>query len=97
MKVAEILVEPVVAVIAPKLREAVGDGGLFLGDEVAPELAVRQRLRRRDRAVGIDVIAGMDEEVRPVLEHGPVAAIAAAGDIDAPALARNISGPDKGD
>ena len=39
----------------------------------------------------------MDEEIRPVAQHGRVGAHAAAGLVDAPALAGGIPGPDERD
>ncbi|MEY9182924.1 hypothetical protein ABIG06_004506 [Bradyrhizobium sp. USDA 326] len=39
----------------------------------------------------------MDEEIRTVVEHGSIAAIAAAGGVDAPALPRGITGPQERD
>jgi hypothetical protein len=39
----------------------------------------------------------MDEEIRPVAQHGRVGAHAAAGLVDAPALAGGIAGPDERD
>src|SRR5262249_17856343 len=82
--------------VAAELLEAVRDNGFFLGHDIAPDLAVRQLQLALDRAVRIDVIAAMDEEVGPVLQHGAVAAISAARGIDAPALPRGIAGPDEG-
>ena len=92
---AQILVEQIVFVVAAKLREAVGDGGFLFGDDIAPDFPVRQLQFGRNRTIGIDVIAAMNEEIRTVLQHGPVGAHAAAGGIDAPALPRGIARPDK--
>ena len=92
---AQILVEQVVFVVAAKLREGLGDDGFFLRDDIAPEAAVRQFQFGLDRAVGIDVIAAMNEEVRAVFQHGGVGSHAAAGGIDAPALAGGIARPDE--
>jgi hypothetical protein len=92
---AQIVIEQVVFIIAAKLRQAVRDSGFFLGDDVPPDPAVRQFQFRRDRTVGVDVIAAMDKKVRAAFEHGLVASHAAASGIDAPALARGIARPDK--
>src|SRR5262249_4013574 len=94
---AEVIVEPVVSVVAAKLRQAVRDRGFLFGDNVAPDFAVWKPLRGRYRAIRIDVVAGMDEEVRTIVEHGAIGPISAAADIDAPALARGIAGPDERD
>ena len=97
VKGAEILVEPIVAVIASKLAQRAGDRGFVLGHDVAPGLAIRKRLRGWYGAVGVNVIAGMDEEVRAIFEHRPICAIAAARGIDAPALPCGIARPDERD
>src|SRR6185437_5947604 len=67
--------------------------GFLFGDDVAPDLAVGQLQFTFHRTIGIDVIAGMDEEVRTIVEHGPVGTHPAARRIDAPALARSIARP----
>src|SRR5438309_9931195 len=95
MEGTKILVEQTVFVVAAKLREAVRDDGFFLSHDVAPHLAVRQLQLTLDRAIGIDVIAAMDEEVRAVVQHGAVGAISPARGIDAPALPCGIAGPEK--
>ncbi len=92
---AQVLVEQVVFIVAAKLCDAVCDLGFLRRHDIAPNVAVRQLQFRRHRAVGVDVIAGMNEEVRTVFQHGPVGAHAAAGGIDAPALACGIAGPDE--
>ena len=92
---AQIVVEQVVFVIATELLEAVRDHGFFLGYDVPPDAAIRQFQLRRHRTIGVDVIAGVDEEIRTVVEHGFVGPHAAARGIDAPALPRGIARPDK--
>jgi hypothetical protein len=92
---AQVLVEQIVFIVAAKLVEVLGDLGFLGSHDVAPDFAVRQFQLGRDRTVGIDVIAGMDEEIGAVFQHGGVGAHAAAGRIDAPALARGIARPDK--
>jgi hypothetical protein len=47
------------------------------------------------RTVGVDVIAGMNEKIRTVFQHGPVGSHAAAGGIDTPTLARRVARPGK--
>src|SRR5439155_377424 len=65
----------VVFVVAAELRQRVRDLGFLLGHDIAPNLAVRQLLLGGNRAVGVDVITGVDEEVRPIVEHGAIAAV----------------------
>src|SRR4051812_17103977 len=84
---AKAFVEPVVFVVAAKLGQAVRGDGFFLRDDIAPDLAVRKFQLGRYRTVGIDVIAGMDEEVRAAVTHGSVGSQSSARGIDAPALA----------
>src|SRR5258708_15561099 len=92
---AQIIVEQIVFIIAAKLREAVRDDGFLFGDDIARDLAIWQSQFTGDGTVGVDVIAGMNEEIRTVFEHGAVAAHAAAAGIDTPALACGIARPDK--
>ena len=93
MEGAKAFVEPVVFVVAAELREAVGDDGFLLGDGVSPDPAIGQLQFTFHWTIGIDVIAGMDEKVGTVVEHGAVGAHAAAALIDAPALSRRIARP----
>jgi hypothetical protein len=95
MEGTKIVVEQVVFVVAAKLVEAVGDDGFFLGHDIAPDRAVRQLQFGLHRTIGIDVVAGMDEKIRAVVQHGAVGTHAAAGGIDAPALPCGIAGPDE--
>jgi len=46
-------VEQVVFVVAAEVGDRACDARLFLGDDVAPDLAVRQLLRALDRAIGM--------------------------------------------
>ena len=85
------LIEPVVFVVAAKLLKSLRNDGFLLGDDVAPDLAVRQRLLRRHRAIRIDVIAGMDEEIRALVPHGAIATQATARRVDAPALPDDVA------
>jgi hypothetical protein len=90
---AQISVEQIVFVIAAKLRERPRNLGLVFGDEILPHLSVRKLLLRVDRTIGVDVIAGMDEKVGPILQHGRIGAHPAAGFVDAPAAAGGIARP----
>jgi len=93
---AKIAVEQVVFIIAAELREAMGDRGFLFRHDVAPDFPVRQLQFGRDRTIGVDMIAGMNEKIRTVFEHGAVGSHAAAGSIDAPALSRGVTRPGKG-
>src|SRR4051794_2105710 len=74
-----------------------GDLCLLLDGDVLPDLAVRQVDLALDRAVGIDAVAGMQQEVRPVLSHGLEGEHAAFVRVDAPALSCDVAAPDKAD
>ncbi len=58
-----VLVEQIVFVVAAEFGERLGRLGLVLGDDVLPDLAVGHLLLGDDRAVGVDVVAAVDEEV----------------------------------
>ena len=90
---AQIVVEQIIFVVGAELFEAVRHHGFLFGDDVAPDLAIGQLQFAFHRTIGIDVIAGMDEEVRAVAEHGAVGAHPAARGIDAPALPGGIARP----
>ena len=77
--------------------ERLGDLGLFRNRDVLPDLAVGQFHFSGKGAVGIDGVARMQQEVRPVLAHGREGNHAAVVGIDAPALPRDIAAPDKTD
>ena len=89
----QVLVEQIVFPVAAVVVEGLGYVGLFLGDEVPPDLAVGELHIGRQHQIRIDVIAGMDEEVRPVAQHGRIGAHAAARLVDPPALAGLIARP----
>src|SRR6185295_16976277 len=73
--------------------ETVGDHRLLFGDDVSPDATIGQLQLRFYRAIRIDVVAGMDEEVRTVVEHGAVSPHPATAFVDAPALPRRIARP----
>ena len=93
---AQIMVEQVVFVVAAEVGERLGDARLFFRHDVAPDLAVRELLLRSERAFGIDVVAAVDEEIRPVAPHRRIGAHAAARRIDPPAAA-GVARPDERD
>ncbi len=94
---AQIVVEQIVFVVAAIVGKRFGRFRLLLGDDAAPDAAVGQFLLRRDGAVGINIVAAMDEEIGPVVAHGGVGAHAAARRIDAPALAHGVARPQERD
>ncbi len=76
-----------------KLVERLGDFGLLRDRDVLPDLAVGQFHFGGNDAVGIDGVAGMQQEIRPVLAHGCEHEHAAVIGIDAPALSGDIAAP----
>jgi hypothetical protein len=97
IELAQVRIEQVVFVIAAEVRQRLRHPGLLFGDEVAPDFAVRQLQPRRDRAIGIDVVAGMDEEIGAASRHRRVAAHAAARLVDAPTAAGGVARPHERD
>src|SRR5262249_29282919 len=91
-----ISVEQIIFVIAAKLRERAGNPSLLFGDDVLPHLSIRKLALRWDRAIRIDVVAAMDEEIGPTPRHGRIGAHAAPGFVDAPAAAGGIARPHEG-
>ncbi len=89
----QVSVEQVVLVAAPELGEGFGRLRDLLGHAVPPEGAVGQLHLGLDRPVGVDRVAGMEEEVRPVLGDGRIDRHAATGFVDPPALARRVPRP----
>ena len=67
VEAAHMRVEQIVFVVAAVVGDRCRDPRFLLGDEVLPRFAVRQLQFALDRAVGIDAVAGMDEEVRPAV------------------------------
>ena len=91
----QVLVQQVVAVVAAKLVERLGDLALFLGDQIAPDAAVLGGNLGGDRPVGIDHIAAVQEEIRPAHAHAFVDAHAAEVRVDAVTLATGVTAPDE--
>jgi hypothetical protein len=89
------LVHQVVAVLAAELVQGLGHLGLGGGGQVAPYAAVGQRHLGGDRAVRVDRVAGVDEEVGANAAHGVVDAHAAELRIDPPTLTGGIAAPDE--
>ena len=98
VEAANIGIELVVAIVAAELLERLGHLALFFGEHiVAPSAAVGQFHLGLDRAVGIDRVAGMNEEVGIALAHGLIDAHAAEGGVDAPALTGGVARPQEAD
>jgi hypothetical protein len=94
---AQVRVEQIVFVVAAEVGERLGDPRFLVGHQIAPDLAVGHRLTGADRAVRVDGVTRMDEEVGLVGEHGRIRAHAAARLVDAPALARGVARPHERD
>ena len=94
---AHVVVEEIILVRRAEFVERLGDLCLLGNRDVLPDLAVGELHLGGDDAVGIDGVAGMQQEIRPVLLHGGESDHAAIVGIDAPALARDIAAPDKAD
>jgi hypothetical protein len=90
---AQIAVKQIVFVVAAVIGNRLGGLRFLFGDDAAPYRAVGELLLRRDRTVGIDIVAAVDEEIRRIAVHGGVAAHATARHVDAPALAHRVAGP----
>ena len=87
------LVKEIVLIVAAKLVQGLSRLGFFFRDDIFPDLTVRQCLGGGNRAISVNAVAGMDEEVRPSPEHGGIAAHAAARFINAPALTCGVARP----
>ena len=90
-----VLIEQIVFVVATELRQRLGRLGLVFGHDIAPELAVGHLLLGRDRTIGIDVIAVVDEKIGLVAQHGRVGTHPAARFVDPPALPSGVARPDE--
>ncbi len=93
----QVPVEQIVLVVGAELGQRLRRLGLFLQHDVLPDLAVGHLLFGQDRAVGVNIVAAVDEEVGPVAQHGRVGAHAAARFVDAPALPGGIARPHERD
>lgn len=89
------LIEQVVTIVAAKFVQRFGHLALGRGGEVTPALALFHRQLGRDRAVGVDGIAAVQEEIRIALAHRAVDTHAADVRVDAEALADGVAAPDK--
>ena len=93
---ADVLVPQVVAVAAAELPQCLGDLRDLVGDQVAPDRAVGLLDALLDRAVGVDRVPGVEEEVRLHGAHRLVAEHAADVGVDAVPLAGGVGRPDEG-
>jgi hypothetical protein len=92
---AQIRIEQIVFVVAAEIGERPRNLRLLLCDDVLPYLSIRKSPLRWNRAIGIDVITAMDEEVGPTLQHGGVGAHSATRFVDAPTAAGGVARPDE--
>ena len=93
IEIPQVRVEEVVFVVAAIVVEVCCNLALFFGDDISPCLAIWQRLLSRYCAVRVNAVTAMDKKVRPIVQHRPVCAHAAARKIDTPALARGVARP----
>src|SRR5262249_57416805 len=70
---------------------------LFRSDDILPDFTIRHFLLGRHRIVGVDVVAIVDEKIRPVFAHRRIGTHAAARLVDAPALSGGVAGPYEAD
>ncbi|MFK4511613.1 hypothetical protein ABIF81_006791 [Bradyrhizobium daqingense] len=94
---AEVVVGQIVFVRGAVLVQRLRDLGLLGNGEVLPGLAVGKPHLGLDRTVGIDGVAGMQEEIRTMLAHRGEGDHAAVIGVDAPALAGDVAAPDEAD
>jgi hypothetical protein len=92
----------VVQVIAPVLLQRLGDFQLLrhlVQERVGPQQLAGRLVDDAlgQRAVCIDRVAGMNEEVRPCTPHRLVNLHAPEAEIDAPTLTAGVAGPDEAD
>ncbi len=88
---ANVFIKHVVFIIAAKLGNGFGDLAGILGRDVFPDIAIGHFCLCGERAIGIDGIAGMDEEVRVMLGDRGIGFHAAAILVNAPALPGGIA------
>ena len=91
VEIPQIRIKQVVFIVAAIIVEIRRDLALFLGDDISPYLAVRQRLLSRHRAVRVDAVATMNKEIRIIVKHRPICAHATARKVDTPSLARGVA------
>src|SRR5207249_2301398 len=89
--------EQIVGEGGAKLVERLGYLGFSFSSEVAPHFAVIGLDLAEDRAIGIDLVTGMNEEIGRVAAHRLVEPIAAPFGVDAPALPRLVTRKGEGD
>ena len=85
-------VAKVVGKVAAVIVQRFGHLAFGRGDQVFPETSVIELDFRLDRPVRIDLVAGVDEEVRVEFAHRLVNPIAPHGFVDAPTLPGLVAG-----
>src|SRR5438067_11615459 len=88
------VIKKVVLVGRAEFIEALRDLGLLRNSDVLPYFVVRQFHLCGNDAVGIDRVAGVEQEVGPVLAHGGEREHAAVVRIDTPTLSGDVAAPD---
>ena len=86
-------VAQVVTIAAAELIERLGDVADAVRDQVAPGRAVVELHRFGNRPVGVDQVAGVDEQIRLDGPHRRERLHAAARFVEAPALAADVTAP----
>src|SRR5690242_18368229 len=94
---ADVLIHEIVFVRAAEFVERFGDLCLFRNGDVLPDFAVGKLDLGGNDAVGIDGVAGMNQEIRLMLAHGSERDHAAVVGVYTPALAGDITAPDEAD
>lgn len=79
------------------IRRCLGHLGFPLGRHIAPDLSVIGLDFSNDRTVGIDLVAGVNEEIGRVAPHRLVDAVTAPFRIDPPSLPGLVAGISEGD
>ena len=93
VEAADVVVEQVVAIVAPELGERLGHLALLFGHQVPPHAPIVEPDLGDERVVGVDRVAGVDEDVGAGLAHRVVEPHPAHPRIDAPALPDGIGAP----
>ncbi len=93
IEATHVFIEQVVGVIAAKFGQGLGHFGLFRGGEIFPDAPIIQCHLGLDEAIGIDVIAIVNKQIRLHPVHDIVQLHTAPVRIDAESLPSRIPGP----
>ena len=94
---AQMFVHEIVFVRGAELVERLGDFCLLGDGYILPDPAAGKGHFVLDRSVGIDGIAGVQQEIRTIFAHGGEGEHAAVIGVDAPALSGDVATPDETD